>query len=144
MRKLISIIILLCVSLSCHAKPDEEVVRAMTKLTTLTADEIRRDYNQCEGNTYQMMVCASYQWVIEDLRLNKIYSQLKTKATAQNQEKMLQDSERTWIAYRDSACRFEGELAAGGGTAEGLYILACKKRITKERADDLAELLTNE
>jgi uncharacterized protein YecT (DUF1311 family) len=144
MTKLISVIILLCVSLNCYANPNEEVVDAMTKLSTLTPDEIRRDYNQCDGNTYQMKVCASYQWVVEDVRLNKIYSKIKTKAKVQNKEQSLIESQRAWIVYRDLACAFEGGLGAGGGTAEGLYILSCKERLTKERADGLAELLTNE
>lgn len=144
MRKLIFTVIFLLNASNCFAMADEEVVKVMTKLTSLTVEEIQQDYNRCDGNTYQMKVCASYQWVAEDLRLNKIYKEIRAKAKLMGYEQSLLQSQRAWIAYRDSTCALEGQMGAGGGTAEGLYILSCKKRITKERADGLAELLKNE
>ena len=48
---------------------------------------------------------------------------------------------RAWIAYRDAACRYEGKMGAGGGSAEVLYVLGCKEELTKQRADRLAESL---
>jgi uncharacterized protein YecT (DUF1311 family) len=144
MRKLIFTVIFLLNASNCFALVDEEVVKAMTKLTSLTAEEIEQDYNRCDGNTYQMKICASYQWVAEDLRMNKIYKEIRAKAKLMGYEQSLLQSQRTWIAYRDSTCALEGQMGAGGGTAEGLYILSCKRRITEERADGLAELLKNE
>lgn len=144
MRILIFTVSLLLNASNCLAMADEEVVKAMVKLTTLKAEEIRQDYNRCDGNTYQMKVCASYQWVAEDLRLNKVYKEVRAKAKLMGYEQSLLQSQRAWIAYRDSSCGLEGQMGAGGGTAEGLYALSCKKRITKERADSLTELLTNE
>lgn len=136
MRKLIPAVFLLA-TFNCFAKPDEEVVKAMTKLTSLTAEEIRQDYNKCDGNTYQMKVCASYSWVVEDVRLNKIYKQVRAKAKEAGHEQSLLASQKDWLSYRDSTCSFEGQMGAGGGTAEGLYVLSCKGRVTKERADAL-------
>ena len=144
MWKLIFTLIFLLNASNCFAMADEEVVMAMTKLTSLTAEEIRQDYNRCDGNTYQMKVCASYQWIAEDLRLNKIYKGMRSKAKLMGYEQSLLQSQRAWIAYRDSTCALEGQMGAGGGSAEGLYVLSCKERITKERADGFAELLKNE
>ncbi len=81
MRKLIWMAALFGSSMSCLAAPDEEVVEAMTKLTSLTAEEIRQDYDACDsGVTLRMKICASYHWVAEDVRLNKIYAQVRAKA----------------------------------------------------------------
>lgn len=139
--KLLLSMALLTATASCLAQVDEEVVTAMTKVTSLTSNEIRLDYNSCDGNTYQMKICGAYRWVVEDVRLNKIYKEVRSKAKEAGYESSLIKSQRAWIAYRDLACAFEGEMQAGGGTAEGLYILSCKKHLTKQRADSLAELL---
>jgi uncharacterized protein YecT (DUF1311 family) len=136
---------LLSVAINCFAKPDEEVVKAMTKLTSLTPDEIRQDYDACDsGITMRMKICASYHWVAEDVRLNKIYKQTRAKAKDAGYEASLIKAQRAWVAYRDAACAFEGEMGAGGGTAEGLYVLSCKERITRQRADSLSDLLRDE
>jgi uncharacterized protein YecT (DUF1311 family) len=144
MRKLIFTVIFLLNASNCFAMADEEVVKAMTKLTSLTAEEIQQNYDRCDGNTYQMKICASYQWVAEDLRLNKIYKEIRAKAKLMGYEQSLLQSQRAWIAYRDSTCALEGQMGAGGGSAEGLYVLSCKERITKERADGFGELLKNQ
>jgi uncharacterized protein YecT (DUF1311 family) len=144
MRKFIFTVIFLLNASNCFAMADEEVVKAMTKLTSLTAEEILQDYNRCDGNTYQMKVCASYQWVAEDLRLNKIYKEIRAKAKLMGYEQSLLQSQRAWIAYRDSTCALEGEMGVGGGSAEGLYVLSCKERITEERADSLTKWQTDE
>ncbi|WP_078121487.1 lysozyme inhibitor LprI family protein [Thiosocius teredinicola] len=142
MRKLIWMAALFGSSMSCLAAPDEEVVEAMTKLTSLTAEEIRQDYDACDsGVTLRMKICASYHWVAEDVRLNKIYAQVRAKAKEVGYEPSLIEAQRAWLAYRDTTCAFEGEMGAGGGTAEGLYVLSCRERLTKERTDDLAEYL---
>jgi uncharacterized protein YecT (DUF1311 family) len=144
MRTHVLLFALLAIPISCIAKPDEEVVKAMTKLTSLTAEEIRRDYESCGGNTYQMKVCGGYHWVMQDVRLNKIYKQVISKAKELGYEDSLLKSQRAWIAYRDTTCMFEGEFQAGGGTAEGLYVLSCKELLTKQRADNLFLLIKEE
>ncbi len=144
MRTLITALLFLSVTSNCIAKPNEEAVTAMTKLTSLTAEEIRQGYDKCDGNTYQMKVCASYNWAVEDVRMNKIYKQVRAKAKEVGYERSLLESQRNWVTYRDSTCSFEGQMGAGGGTAEGLYVLSCKERVTEERADTLEKWLKEE
>ncbi|WP_165973892.1 lysozyme inhibitor LprI family protein [Paucimonas lemoignei] len=117
----------------------------MTRLTSLTPEEIRHDYNACDsGVTPRMKICASYNWVKQDVNLNRIYKRALAKAKMMGYESSLVKAQQAWLEYRDAACAFEGEIESGGGTAEGLYVLSCKESLTKERADRLAELLKNE
>jgi uncharacterized protein YecT (DUF1311 family) len=84
-----------------------------------------------------MKICGSYHWMIQDVRMNKAYKQMLAKAKVASYEKSLVKAQRAWLAYRDAACAFEGEMGAGGGTAEGLYVLSCKEEVTKQQAERL-------
>ena len=93
----------------------------MTKHSSLTAEEIRLHYLDCDsGNYYSMFICGFYGFTIQDIKLNKDYQELIK-------------SQRLWIQYRDKTCLFDGLLGAGGGRDEGLYTISCKEDLTKER-----------
>ncbi len=144
MNKLSALTIaLLVVATPAISAPDEAVVREMLRKSSgLSKEEIRANYNACDsGITLSMKICASYRWVKQDVRLNQIYKQSLDKARESGYEKSLVQAQRAWLAYRDAACAYEGEMGAGGGTAEGLYILSCKEDLTKERADRLEAAL---
>jgi uncharacterized protein YecT (DUF1311 family) len=121
------------------AEPDEAVVLEMARQTRLSPEEIRLHYDACDsGVTRTMKICGSYRWMVEDLRLNQIYRQALAKARESGHEASLIRAQRAWVAFRDAACTYEGEIGAGGGTAEGLYVLSCKTDLTRQRADRLA------
>jgi uncharacterized protein YecT (DUF1311 family) len=136
------ILFALCTSAAVAAAPDETIVHEMAKQTHMPADDIRRDYDACDsGVTLSMKICGSYRWMVEDARLNKAYKQALTKAREMGYESSLVRAQRAWLAYRDAACTYEGEMGAGGGTAEGLYVLGCKLDLTKQQADRLENSL---
>ncbi|SFO90552.1 lysozyme inhibitor LprI family protein [Ralstonia sp. NFACC01] len=132
------LILPLLVSTLAIAAPDEAVVQEMAKRTGLSPSDIRRNYDACSsGETQSMKVCASYRWTREDIRLNTAYEQAIVKAKEEGFEASLIRAQHAWQAYRDAACTYEGQMGAGGGAYEGLYILSCKEQLTKERADRL-------
>ena len=134
-------VLLLLVSSTCAAKPDEEVVRAMTKHTTLTPEMIGKDYDACDsGVTLRMKICASYKWVEQDVRMNRAYQRVLVAAKRANSQDWLVRAQRAWISYREQECTFEGVIGAGGGSLEGLYVLSCKEQLTRQRAERLEEV----
>ena len=138
MQKLLFLAMLLVFPLATHAQPDEEVIQTIARQTKLSASEIRQHFDSCDsGVTLTMKICASYRWMVQDVRLNKVYRQARSVARERGYEESLVKSQRAWVAYRDSVCAFEGEMGAGGGSEEGLYLLSCKEEVTKLQANRL-------
>jgi uncharacterized protein YecT (DUF1311 family) len=125
-------------SVEAVAAPDETIIQEMAKQTHLPANDIRRDYDACDsGVTLSMKICGNYRLMVEDARLNKIYKSTLAEARKWGYESSIVQAERAWITYRDAMCAYEGQMGAGGGTAEGLYVLSCKEDLTKQQADRL-------
>ena len=144
MRTQIAALLLVFSALSARAAPDEAIVQEVTRRTHIAADEVRRSYDACDsGVTLSMVICGSYLWVAEDIRLNRIYQQALAKARSMAIESSLVAAQRAWLVYRDKACEYEGQFGAGGGTEEVLYVLSCKTELTKQRADRLNQGLGN-
>jgi uncharacterized protein YecT (DUF1311 family) len=130
--------LLLIVPLVARADPDEDVIQVMARQTKLDPAEIRQHYNSCDsGVTLTMKICGSYRWMVQDTRLNRVYRDTRATARERGYEASLLKSQKAWLAYRDALCSFEGEMGAGGGSAEGLYVLSCKEELTKLQADRL-------
>ena len=118
--------------------PDDLVVREMLKTPHgLPESEVRESLRHCDGNNTQMKVCAAYQWTVQDIRLNRVYAKALAAAQDAGTASALIKAQRSWLAYRDTECAFEGARGAGGGTLEGLYVLDCKESLTKQQADRL-------
>lgn len=121
-----------------NAAPDEQVVQHVLRNSAgLTADEIRRHFDKCDGSTLSMKICGAYHWAVQDLRLNRAFSLARAVTKDSNYRESLLKAQRAWLIYRDSQCAFEGISGAEGGTAEGLYVLSCKEELTKLQADRL-------
>jgi uncharacterized protein YecT (DUF1311 family) len=89
MRKLTLVLAMFSCHL-CFAASDEQVVKAMSKTTRLTADEIRADYNACDsGVTIRIKICLNYDLTEQDRRLNSLYKKVGAKAKEEVFEKSL-------------------------------------------------------
>ena len=139
MRRLFISAAALLVCATARSAPDEHVVREMLKQTSgLDAEEIRRNYDACDsGNNLSMKLCESYRWTEQGIRLNTAFERLRKEAKGASYEPGLIKAQNAWLAYRDAECGFEGEIGAGGGSAQGLYVLACKEELTRRQADRL-------
>jgi uncharacterized protein YecT (DUF1311 family) len=93
----------------------------------------------------EMTGCAEQEWKSADTDLNATYKlaiafqrQIDSSLPADQAgaEAALRDSQRAWVAFRDSACTAEG-YAYHGGTAEPMVIYSCRARLTQARTEDL-------
>jgi uncharacterized protein YecT (DUF1311 family) len=140
--QLLGLALLLAATARASAAPDETVVREMARQTNISAEVIRRDHDACDsGVSMSMKVCASYRWRVQDARLNAVYKQARSKAHEMGYEASLVKAQRAWVAYRDAVCANEGEMGAGGGTAQGLYELSCMEGLTKDRINRIDAML---
>lgn len=141
MRK-VSLILTMFGCQLCFAAPDEEVVKAMSKTTNLTAEVIRADYDACDsGVTLRMKICASYSFTEQDLRLNRIYQRVRAKAKEGHFEKSLLASQRAWIKYLETNCQLQADAFNGQGSGWGIWYLGCKEGLTRDRASALEEIV---
>lgn len=53
----------------------------------------------------------------------------------------LLEAQRAWLAFRDAHCLSEG-FGARGGSLEPLLVSTCKTRMTKQRTEELRELIS--
>lgn len=140
--KALGLALLLITTAHVSAAPDEAVVREMARQTNIPVEDIRRDHDACDsGVTLSMKICGSYRWRVQDARLNAVYKRALGKARGVGYEASLVKAQRAWVAYRDAVCANEGEMGAGGGTAEGLYVLSCKESLTKDRTERIEAMI---
>ena len=115
MRTQIAALLLVFSALSARAAPDEAIVQEVTRRTHIAADEVRRSYDACDsGVTLSMVICGSYLWVAEDIRLNRIYQQALAKARSMAIESSLVAAQRAWLVYRDKACEMKDSSVRAG------------------------------
>lgn len=90
------------------------------------------------GVTAAMHDCIGEDLRSQDERLNATYSVLRN-ALSSERRATLQRAQRDWIRFRDSNCALR--LDRGGGTLANIAAGDCKRRMTRERADELASLM---
>jgi uncharacterized protein YecT (DUF1311 family) len=157
MKNLFSLLVVLFTSAvalaATNEAPDEAVVKEMASQIHMPEEEIRENYNACNSShNLKVIICLRYNWVAEDIRLNRIYKQARAEAKKIEQaradgieyEASLVKAQRAWIVFRDALCKFEGQLRAGTGREAGMDMLACMKEATKQRADYLEAHLNTE
>ncbi len=109
---------------------------ALCVITTANADE--KEPFQCDGNTVEQGTCLQKVYDSADKELNMAYQSL-LQMTAKHEDgwgKDLRAAQRKWMEFRDLNCNFYGAYLRGG-SGEGLEYIACKARMTKERATEL-------
>ena len=98
--------------------------------------------------TSELNICAEQDWAREDAALNAVYKRVLAKIAASDQgepygakswDKALRDSQRAWVAFRDTDCKGLVPFDWTGGTGTTGAVLGCMSRTTKERAKDLRE-----
>jgi len=132
----VTVFIALC-NLAQAAEPDERVVRALSKSSSLSDQEIRENYNACDsGVTRSMTICAAYENRAEDLRLNDVYREVLKNIKGTSAEKKLVKAQRAWLAFRVATCDYESD-GWTGGSGHGMIELSCLATITRDRTKQL-------
>lgn len=97
----------------------------------------------------EINICSQRDFEAADKALNAEYAKARTymksidgnlPADTQGAAKGLLEAQRAWITYRDLACAAES-FVAKGGTMEPMVISECKTRLTRQRTDDLQQLI---
>lgn len=76
-----------------------------------------------------------------DKELNTIYSQLKKKLGAKDQANLI-SSQKDWIKFRDSNCKFKSYPEGEGGVTANKMYADCRTQITLNRTKELKSLLS--
>ncbi|OIQ35357.1 MAG: urease [Roseobacter sp. MedPE-SWchi] len=99
--------------------------------------------------THEMRHCAAQEYDQADADLNAAYKAAQRSMRALDQHlpedlkgasAALVQAQRAWIPFRDAACRAEG-FQFRGGTLEPLMVLTCKTHLTRQRSDQLLQLV---
>jgi uncharacterized protein YecT (DUF1311 family) len=110
------------------------------------------DCSEPQSN-YEMKMCAKQDWEKADAALNVAYGKALDDARQSyrsmkgspgyermpDNEAMLRNAQRTWIAFRDANCSYHYQVFYGGTNA-GLAYLMCMAEMTKSRLKELRQL----
>ena len=90
-----------------------------------------------------MTQCAALDFEKADKELNKIWPKLKSDAQGNDEgtgkheyADALLASQRTWLAYLEAQCKWQG-FDMHGGSGEPMLYYGCKARLTTERINEL-------
>ena len=89
------------------------------------------------GSTADMMQCADADYKAADKQLNQSYAALKKTLDADG-VKLLLDSQRAWLKFRDTNCAVAADQMRGGSLAPVIN-LGCLADMTSKRAKELDE-----
>lgn len=112
----------------------------------------------CNEPLYQqeMNWCAGQDYFAADAQLNAQWKIIVAAMIARDAEfsaegtgafdksqsylENLREAQRGWLRYRDGQCTLEG-YAARGGSMESMLVSGCKARLTRQRTQELRELV---
>jgi uncharacterized protein YecT (DUF1311 family) len=83
------------------------------------------------GVTAGMLDCGNAEYAKLDAALNAAYREA-SKELSPEQRNLLRDTQRSWLAYRDSSCSFMSRLG-DRGTMASLTDQSCLMSVTAER-----------
>jgi uncharacterized protein YecT (DUF1311 family) len=91
-----------------------------------------------------MNICAAEEYRAEDAKLNKTYQEIvKRLVDDAESHKLLQVSQRAWIAFRDAECAFANNPNKDGSIYP-LLMGQCLTALTKARNEQLGAYLNCE
>ncbi|CAN7556168.1 lysozyme inhibitor LprI family protein [Aminobacter sp. LjRoot7] len=84
-----------------------------------------------------MNICAAADYAASDAKLNTAYGDImKCLSDNADARKMLQDSQRAWIAFRDAECKFASS-GVEGGSIQPMIHSGCLQGLTDARVAQL-------
>ena len=78
-----------------------------------------------------MNSCAAKAYKSSDRQMNRVY-RMAMKAQGSDHKQALRKAQRSWIAFRNNACKSFSNLGSASSTGPLLYS-DCLSRLTKER-----------
>ena len=131
-------------------KGDEDKSYERERLTiefTIDTFEIAKELSlnmAIDYSTWGMITATNNAEIKYDLLLNKYYNRLLRKLEKPDQE-LLRQSQRNWIAFRDSELKINSALTkdvyTGGGTIQGIIVAYKALDLTKNRVVEIYHYL---
>jgi uncharacterized protein YecT (DUF1311 family) len=88
-----------------------------------------------------MNQCAAQQHAAADTELNALYQQISMRLNGQpDRKKLLVETQRAWIAFRDAECTFSASGVEGGSLFPLVYS-NCTTDLTKARVQTFKNYL---
>ncbi|MBE8726645.1 lysozyme inhibitor LprI family protein [Flavobacterium hungaricum] len=75
-----------------------------------------------------------------DKELNKVYNQFKKKLGSKDQTNLI-NSQKDWLKFRDSNCKFKSYPEGEGGVTANKMYADCRMQLTISRTNELKSLL---
>jgi uncharacterized protein YecT (DUF1311 family) len=99
---------------------------------------------ECDRNDQSqagMNICAGADYNASDARLNAGYGEImKRLSDDADARKLLQGSQRAWIAFRDAECKFSSS-GVEGGSIYPIVHAGCLQALTDARVEQLGAYL---
>ena len=92
--------------------------------------------DRAQGVTAEMRDCMTAEQDRLERRLNDAYRVLMSNMPDGEEKETLRNSERAWIAHRETECAFEASEQEGG-TLKPVLIAGCWLKQTADRVDEL-------
>lgn len=105
---------------------------------SVTSSEHATCIDKSGGVTSEMLDCDSAEMRRQDKRLNGAYQKLMASGS-DAQKAALRDSQRLWLAYRESNCDLVSKFG-GGGTLDALGASSCEVDTLAQRVRFLENL----
>ena len=103
-------------------------------------DESQKRVDECmqkDSSIAGMVGCINAEFAVQDKILNENYKKVMGVLTEENR-KILKDVQRKWVAYKEAKCAFYPKQ----GTIHRLDAADCYLQMTKERATELADIVS--
>ena len=85
-------------------------------------------------------ICAAQNRAAADGALNAAYGALVEEPLMADRLDKLRAAERSWVAYRDAQCAFEGS-GYEGGSMQPAVVDGCAEALTKRQTAEMKKLL---
>jgi uncharacterized protein YecT (DUF1311 family) len=99
---------------------------------------------ECDPNDQTQMgmnICAAQDYAASDAKLNVAYGDImKRLSDNAGARKLLQDSQRAWIAFRDAECKFASS-GVEGGSVQPMIHSGCLQGLADARVKQLDSYL---
>lgn len=117
------------------------ILLATIAFSTMASAATAAECNRNDQTQTGMNICADADYQASDTKLNTTYGEImKRLADNGDARKLLQDSQRSWIAFRDAECKFASS-GVEGGSMYPMVQAACLQGLTDARTAQLGTYL---
>jgi uncharacterized protein YecT (DUF1311 family) len=117
----------------CAAGERDAKLQDPLETACLDANQAQQGMNQCEGEAYERA----------DKALNAQWAKVMAGDGEKEEAQLLLDSQRAWLKYREANC-LAGAYSSKGGSIYPMLVSGCMAELTRQRTQQLVEMLEGE